>query len=216
MVESGTGTAIKVVLVDDHPVVRAGYRRLLELESDVRVVGEYGDVQSALSALEAPEDDAPDVVIVDLAMPQRNGLEMVKALRQRGLAPRILVFSMHDSSTVVAEALRLGAHGYVTKASAPDELIVAVRRVMQQSMPVLSSDLAVRRVLRASEEPPLTLKEVEVLRLLAAGQSVQAIGQALQLSPKTVSNYQTMLKAKLGAETAADLLRYARQRGFAV
>ncbi|CAD5367003.1 DNA-binding response regulator in two-component regulatory system wtih UhpB [Rubrivivax sp. A210] len=206
---------LRVMLVDDHPVVRAGYRRLLELESDLQVVAEHGDVDTALEALADLPAGGLQVVVVDLAMPRRSGLDLLREVGQRHPAIRVLVFSMHDNAAIVAEALRLGAAGFVTKGSAPEELVQCVRRVMAERAPVLSSDLAARHVLQQHrDEEPLTLKEMEVLRLLAAGDSVQAIAEALQLSPKTVSNYQTVLKHKLGAGTAIELLRHARERGY--
>lgn len=210
----------RVLLVDDHPVVRAGYRRLIELESDFVVVGECGDVDSALEALEAIEPVSPgrpNLLVVDLAMPRRSGLELVKEVRQRYRDMRTLVFSMHDNTAIVSEALRCGASGYVTKASAPEELIDALRRVSRQNMPVLSSDLASRHFLKPVEqEQPLSLKEIEVLRRLAAGDSLATIASSLQISPKTVSNYQTSLKTKLNVSTPVELMRYARDHGYVV
>lgn len=215
MVENVPGARLRVMLVDDHPVVRAGYRRLLELEPDFEVVGEYGGVDEALEALAASAEDPPHAVVIDLAMPRRGGLELVRELRQRHPGVRALVFSMHDTPAIVSEALRLGAAGFVTKGSPPEELVRSLRRAGAQTAPVLSSDLAARHVLRQeADADPLTLKEVEVLRLLAAGEPLQAIADALQLSSKTVSNYQTAIRHKLGASTAIELLRYARERGY--
>lgn len=208
--------SLKVLLVDDHPVVRAGYRRLLELDPAIAVVGEHSSADAALEALATtPESQRPNVVVVDLAMPGRSGLELLREVRERYPAVRVLVFSMHDNASIVAEALRVGAAGFVTKGSAPEELVHAVRHVTARHAPVLSTDLAQRHVLQVeAEREPLTLKEIEVLRMLAAGEPLQRIAEALQLSPKTVSNYQTTLKHKLGATTSMDLLRHARQRGI--
>ncbi len=215
MTGTAPGLRLRVMLVDDHPVVRAGYRRLLELEPDFEVVGEYGDVDAALEALAACADELPQAVVIDLAMPRRGGLELVRELRQRHPGVRALVFSMHDTPAIVSEALRLGAAGFVTKGSPPEELVRSLRCVGVQKAPVLSSDLAARHVLQQDADAErLTLKEIEVLRLLAAGEPLQAIAEALQLSSKTVSNYQTSIKHKLGASTPIELLRYARERGY--
>lgn len=209
---------LRVMLVDDHPVVRAGYRRLLELEPDFQVLEEHGDADSALAALAAiaaNRQPPPDVVVTDLTMPRRSGLELLRELRQSHPKLRVLIFSMHDNRAIVGEALRLGAAGFVSKGSAPEELVLSLRRVMLQTAPVLSSDLAARQVLQQPpEEERLTLKEIEILRLLAAGESLQAIAHTLQLNSKTVSNYQSLLKQKLGAGTAIELLRHARERGY--
>lgn len=205
---------LRVILVDDHPVVRAGYCRMLELEPDIRVVGEYGSVDAVLVAL-GDFDPPPDVVVVDLAMPQRNGMELIRELRTRAPQVRALVFSMHDSSSIVGEALRQGAAGFVTKQCAPEELVASLRRVMVETAPVLSGDLASRHVLQLEEQvEPLSAKEIAVLQRLAAGETLQAISAVLQLSPKTVSNYQTSLKHKLGATNAIELIRSARERGY--
>jgi two-component system, NarL family, response regulator FusR len=215
MSSSPSTSALRVMLVDDHPVVRSGYRRLLELEQDVCVVAEHGDVDAALASLCAPEAMLPEVVVVDLAMPRRSGLELVREVRERQLAVRVLIFSMHDNSAVVGEALRLGAAGFVTKSSAPEELVRCLRCVRHHRGPVLSSDLVVRRLQGGIvEDEPLTLKELEVLRRLALGEAVSVIAETMKLSPKTVSNYQTNLKHKLGASTAIELMRYARERGY--
>jgi DNA-binding NarL/FixJ family response regulator len=206
---------LRVMLVDDHPVVRAGYRRLLELEPDLRVVAEHGDVDSALQSIGQDPALDPHVIVVDLAMPRRNGLELVRELHRQRPSIRVLVFSMHDQPAIVAEALRGGAAGFVTKSCVPEELVRCVRRVMSERPPVMSSDLAGRKVLQQHrDEEPLSAREREVLRRLAAGDSLQAIGMALQISPKTVSNCQTALRQKLGALTPVELLRSARERGL--
>ena len=214
MADTPTASPVRVMLVDDHPVVRAGYRRLLEHEPGLQVVGEHGDVATALHALDAAPDAAPDVIVVDLAMPELGGLELVREVHARHPATRVLVFSMHDTPAIVAEALRLGAAGFVTKGSAPEQLVRCVGQVGEGRDCVLSSDLAERQMNeRQHAEEPLTAKEAAVLRLLAAGQSVPGIARTLGLSPKTVSNYQTMLRHKLGARTAIELLHCARARG---
>lgn len=210
-VETGT---IRVVLVDDHAVVREGYRRLLALEPDLQVVGEHADADSAFAALQqAPE--AVDVLVLDLSMPGRSGLDLLRRSTLRWPRLRVLVFSMHDAAAMVAQALRAGAAGFITKSSPPDELVQAVRRVARGEQ-VLSADV-VAAAAQAHEPPPhlaLSAREFDVLRFLLAGESVEQIAERLHLSGKTVANYQSMLRQKLGVGTAMELLQYGRQHGL--
>lgn len=204
------------MLVDDHAVVRAGYRRLLELEPDCEVVAEYAGADAALTALARTEGRGVDVLVLDLSMPGRGGLDLLRRASLRWPALPVLVFSMHDSAAMVTQALRAGAAGFVTKSSEPDELVQAVRRVAGGAVGVLSRDIAghAQREARAPHEA-LSVREFQVLLGLVAGEEVDAIAERLHLSPKTVSNYQTLVRQKLGVTTAVELLRYAQQHGLA-
>ena len=204
--------AIRVLLVDDHAVVREGYRRLLELEPDVAVVGECPDAESARALLE-DNGQAVDVLVLDLSMPGSGGLALLHHVTQTWPALRVLVFTMHDSPTMVEQALRAGAAGFITKSSAPDVLVDAVRRVAAGERPILSADVTQR----VARQPPLRLapREIEVLQLLVQGCSVEEISHRLQLSAKTVANYQTLVRQKLNASTAIELLRVAQRHGLA-
>jgi two-component system, NarL family, response regulator FusR len=209
---------IRVMLVDDHAVVRAGYRRLLEMESDLVVVAECADADAAYDALQRqPVSAGPlvDVVVLDLSMPGRSGLDLLRRLTLRWPSLRVLVFTMHDSAAMVSQCLRAGAAGFVTKSSQPEELVLAVRQVMGQGI-VLSDDVAavVRAVLEDAERPPhttLSPREFDVLRYLVDGLGVDEIAERLTLSAKTVANYQTMIRQKLGVGNAVELLRYVRE-----
>jgi DNA-binding NarL/FixJ family response regulator len=203
---------LQVMLVDDHAVVRAGYRRLLELEPDVVVCAECADGDEALATLQR-RGSAVDVMVLDLSMPGRSGLDLLRRVRQRWPALRVLVFSMHDSPAMVAQALRAGADGFITKSSEPALLVDALRRVGRGDTGVLSPDVAAAAQAPGAEPPHrvLSAREFEVLRGLVAGLSVEQIAARLHLSPKTVSNYQTRIRQCLGVNTAVELLRYASE-----
>jgi len=207
-----TGARIRVLLADDHAVVREGYRRLLELEPDMMVVAECADAETARAHLE-DSGQVADVLVLDLSMPGCGGLALLRHAAQTWPTLRVLVFTMHDSATMVAQALRAGAAGFITKSSAPDVLVDAVRRVAEGERPVLSADVAQQ----ATRPPtlPLAPREVEVLQLLVQGRSVEEVSRRLQLSAKTVANYQTLIRQKLGASNTIELLRVAQRYGLA-
>ncbi|HEX6720036.1 MAG TPA: response regulator transcription factor [Burkholderiaceae bacterium] len=202
---------MRVLLADDHAVVREGYRRLLELQPDVVVVGECADGEAVRATLDGGL--AVDVLVLDLSMPGCGGLAVLRHAREAWPDVAVLVFTMHDSATMVAQALGAGAAGFVTKSSAPHELVDAVRRVAGRERPVLSRDVAVSSVGNGARTP-LAPREFEVLQLLAQGCPVDEVGRRLGLSAKTVSNYQTSIRGKLGVSTGIDLLREAQRRGW--
>jgi len=201
---------IRVLLADDHPVVRSGYLRLLEQERDIRVIAEAATGEDAYAAFVA---DPPDVLATDLAMPGGGGLELIRRVLLRAPAARILVFSMYDSPPLVRRALEAGARGFLTKAAAPQSLVDAVR-ALQAGGRYLGADLAAsllqrdpaREVERLAE---LSLREFEIFRLLAQGHSPADCARALKLSAKTISNHQTIIKDKLGVTTSAALAHLA-------
>lgn len=204
---------LRVMLVDDHAVVRQGYRRLLETEDGVAVVGEHDAAESAYAALQRGDARAVDVLVLDLSMPGSGGLDLLRRLTARWPALGVLVFTMHDHPAMVAQALAAGARGYVTKTASPEELVRAVRCVAAGEREVLSAEVA-----RAAHAPTaraphmaLTPREFDVLRMLVEGLAVDAIAQRLHLSPKTVSNLQTQIRGKLGVASAVELLRYSQQ-----
>jgi DNA-binding NarL/FixJ family response regulator len=205
---------IRVLLADDHPVVRSGYQRLLEQAGDIQVIAEAGDGEAAYAAfVRAPAD----VLVTDLSMPGGGGLELIRRVLARQPQARVLVFSMHDSPQLVRRALEAGARGYLTKASAPDCLTDAVR-ALHAGHRYLSPDLPRSSLLRDSERQAdrlalLTAREFETFRLLAQGQSVSECAAELKLSAKTISNQQTVIKEKLGVSTSAALAHLAIQHG---
>ncbi len=201
------------MLVDDHAVVRAGYRRLLELEPDCLVSAECADGASAYALLLRRDAPPVDVVVLDLSMPGGSGFDLLRRIGMRWPLLRRLVFSMHDSPAMVAQALAAGADGFVTKSSPPEVLVDALRRVAAGAQRVLSPDIADAPAAPSALAPHQTLspREFQVLQGLLAGDSLDAIAMRLHLSTKTVSNHQTVIRQKLGVGTAVELLRHAQQ-----
>lgn len=206
---------IRLLLVDDHSVVRQGYRRLLEQQGNIVVAGEAA---TGALGLQLWRELQPDLAILDLALPDIGGLELLARIRQRDPQARLLAFSMHRDVLWAVQAIRAGALGYVTKSSPPEVLQHAVREVAG-GRSFVSPDLAaeVRAALREPDPPAtngLSPRELEVLRLLLAGTPVADIAAALFLSAKTVHNTHYQIKAKLGAANDFELVRLARRLGL--
>jgi DNA-binding NarL/FixJ family response regulator len=204
-----------LLLVDDHAVVREGYRRLLERRSDLRIVGEAGN---AADGYRLYKECGPDVAILDLSLPDMGGIELIKRLIQRDPQARILAFSMHRDPLFATQALRAGALGYVTKSSSPEILIQAVYQVAARQR-VLSPDIApdmALTLLDGAADPfrDLTPREFEVLRLVLDGHNAEEIGEALHISPKTAQNIHYQVKAKLGVRTDIELMRLALRQNL--
>lgn len=206
---------IRLLLVDDHAVVREGYRRLLESRPDLAIVGEAA---TAREAFEQYRLLTPDVVVLDLGLPDLGGVELIRRLMQRDAGVRILVFTMHREPIFATQALRAGALGYVTKSSLPEMLVGAVYQVAarrQVISPDIAPDLAFA-LLDQSSEPlaELSPREFEILRLLLDGCSPEDIGIRLSITPKTVQNCHYQIKAKLGVRTDIELTRVALKLGL--
>jgi DNA-binding NarL/FixJ family response regulator len=202
---------IRVVLADDHPIVRQGLAHLLSSTSDIVVVGEASTSAEALDAgLHVP----CDVMLLDLAMPGRGGFDVLHELRASRPSLRILVLSVYDEGQIAARALRAGAAGYFTKDAPGPVLLEAIRRVHAGKRAV-SPELAEQLIDQiessgaASAHERLSNRELDVLRRLAEGRTVSEIGADLSLSVKTISTYRTRLLDKLGARTTGELIRYA-------
>jgi DNA-binding NarL/FixJ family response regulator len=215
------GAVVRVMLVDDHAIVREGYRRLLALEPDLRVVAEYASADAACQALLDGAAGSVDVVVLDVSMPGRSGLEALRGLRELAKRPRVLVFTMHDSVAMADQAMRSGADGFVTKASEPSVLVSALRRVAAGETSVLSDDVAQAALAHGARPggqaaPALSPREFEVMQLLIDGLSIEQIGARLGLTSKTAANYQTLVRHKLGVATSIELLRVAERRGLVV
>jgi two-component system invasion response regulator UvrY len=208
-----SAAAIRVMLVDDHAVVRAGFRRLLEQQLNCQVVAEAADAERAYKLF---VEHKPDVVVLDLSMPGLSGMETIRRIIAREPAARILVFSMHEDAAVAERAIQLGARGYVTKSSAPEILAAAVAEVAAGKLalsPDITQSLALLK-LNGAENPlnALSAREFEIFRLLAGGYSVVAIAGLLSLSGKTVANYHSLIKQKLGIASDVELVLLAQRQ----
>ena len=208
---------MRVVLCDDHAIVRAGIRALLEREADLAIVGE---ASSGLEAVELAQALQPDAMLLDLSMPGGNGLDAIARIRSLAPRCRILVLSMHVAPEFVRPALRAGAHGSLVKGSGLGDLLRAVRTVAQGGQ-YLGGDVAAivaEDVIAADEREDdldrLTPREREVLQLVAEGQTNRLIALRLGLSPKTVDSHRTNLMRKLGLHDAQGLTRFAVRRGL--
>ncbi|MDA3914026.1 response regulator transcription factor [Oleiagrimonas sp.] len=204
----------RIVLVDDHAIVREGFKSLIEMESDIEVSAEC---RNADEAVEAVAQIAPDLVALDLSLPDASGLPLVEHLISISPNTRVVVLSMHESEPYVSEALRRGASGYVTKGAAPEELVAGLRAVMAGKQ-FISSDIARRRAIRPSKELDplhrLTAREREVFLLLAEGKTPKQTAAALGIGQKTVYIHRANLMGKLGAGSELDLYRLAIERGY--
>ena len=205
---------VTVLLVDDHAVVREGYRRLLERHGDIAVIGEAADAATAHALFSCLN---PQIVVMDITLPGTSGIEAMRRMLIYKPETRVLIFSMHEDVIFARRALQAGAHGYVTKASAPNVLVEAVHSVAGGKK-YLSADIAHKLALRDftadASADGLSAREFEVLRQLAQGKSVKEIAQSMGLNPKTISNHQSAIKQKLGADTAIQLFKKAAQMGL--
>ena len=205
---------LRVVLVDDHAVVRAGYKRYLELDQHIQVTGEADSGESAYALLATQE---VDVLVMDLSMPGQGGMESIQRILQRYPEQKILVFTMHENPALALQALRAGARGYLTKSMPPERIVEAIHQVMRGETPVSGEVAAALAELEQEAAPHLKLapREFEIFRLLASGLSVEEIGQRLHLGNKTIANYQTSIRQKLGVHSAIELHQFALRHGLA-
>jgi DNA-binding NarL/FixJ family response regulator len=208
---------VTVLLVDDHAVVREGYRRLLERDAKIQVVGE---ASNAMQAYERALSLDPEVIVMDIALPGVSGIEAMRRILARRPQQCVLMFSMHDDAIFPSRALEAGARGYVSKASAPEVLVDAISAVARGER-YLSADVHKVMAHHASTEAKsilstLTAREFEVLSLLARGDTVRRIGEKLGLSEKTVANHQSAIRDKLGARNGVQLVRIAVELGLSV
>jgi two-component system invasion response regulator UvrY len=210
--KSGNTRRTRVMLVDDHAIVRSGFRRLLDHYPEIEVVAE---ADTAEQAYQNYVKQAPDVTVLDISMPGTGGLEILRRLHVRAPTVRVVVFSMHDDAGLAERAIRVGARGYVTKSSAPEVLAKAVLAVASGQI-FLSADIAhaIAIFKLSGKDDPLkllTAREFEVFQQLVAGRTVAAIAAELNLSSKTISNCHTVIRQKLGAETDVQLVKIARK-----
>jgi DNA-binding NarL/FixJ family response regulator len=207
---------IRILIVDDHAVVRLGLRLLLEREADFEIVGEAGTADEGVRAARL---EKPDLVLLDVVMPGRSGLEAAAEIRDAAKGARLLILSMQDDPTYVREAFAAGASGYLLKEAADTELVAAIREVASGGRyvhPTLGARLAQAEVdaARRAAEDPLSDREREVLRLLALGHTNQEIAKQLFISVRTAETHRAHIMQKLGLGTRAELVRYAIANGL--
>jgi two-component system invasion response regulator UvrY len=202
---------IRVLIADDHPVVRRGLRRILEDEAGMEVMGE---AQNAQETLDLASDKECDVLVLDIEMPGRSGLDVLKELKKRRPKLPVLVLSIHPEEQFAVRVLRAGAVGYLTKESAPEELIKAIKAVLGGRKYISASvaeELADELERPAGKAPheALSDREFEVLEMIASGMTVSQIAKKLSFSVKTISTYRARVLAKMGMKTNAELTHYA-------
>jgi len=216
---------IRVLIVDDHAILRDGIRSLLERQDDIQVVGEAANGRDALALV---GNLRPDIVLMDVAMPEMNGLEATQLIKASYPQVRVLILTQHDDVAYVDPLLRAGASGYVLKRSGGREVLAAIRQVYEQG--VFLEPLVARRVIenyagvegkhrmaengRQAANNRLTDRERQILQLIADGKTNKEIAHLLGISPKTVSVHRTNLASKLGVHSSVDLVRYATQNGL--
>jgi two-component system, NarL family, invasion response regulator UvrY len=199
---------MKILLVDDHAVVRAGVRRLLATEFDVSVL----EAESSQEAIDLCRRERPDLIVLDLNLTGSSGLELLRRLVQFDETAKILVLSMHSEPIYAARALQVGARGYVSKSAGADEFVDAVRQVSKGGHYVereIAAELAVGKFSKEDPLEQLTTREIDVLRLLGEGKSYAQIASALGVSYKTVANSSSLIKQKLAVETTGDLIKFS-------
>ena len=207
----------KVLLVDDHKIVREGLRALLEAESDFEVVGEAGDGREANDLVSKCR---PDVVVMDISMPGLDGVEAARRIRAREPDVKVVALSVHGEKQFVSGMLRAGASGYLLKTEAADDLVQAIRTVLAGgryvSPRLVDSNVEnyVQQLIEEGEQPVLTSREREVLRLISEGKTNRQIADELYLSEKTVDNHRQHIMAKLDLHNTAELTRYAIKEGI--
>lgn len=210
-------TAMKVLIADDHAVVRRGLKQIISEEPDFELAGEAKNGQEVLELLER---NGCDVLVLDITMPDKNGLTVLQEVKVLRPKLPVLIMSMHPEDQFAIRALRLGASGYLTKESAPEELVGALKKVISGGKYIsatlaeqLVAEVGATEIVRPSPER-LSDREFQVLRQIALGRTLSQIAEALNLSVKTVSTYRARLLLKMKMKTNAELVRYAVQHGL--
>ncbi len=206
---------IRILLVDDHAVVREGYKMLLQEHSDLEVIAEADNGETACLLY---RQEKPDLVIMDISLPGISGIEAVRRIVSRDENARIVIFSFHEDMIFVEQALQVGALGYITKNSEPDILIQAVRTIAEGGIfldPQIAQKLAYQKSRGVSSGlEALSPREFEITRLMAEGLGIHEIADQLSLNYKTVANYNTQIKRKLKVSSVADITRLAIRHGL--
>jgi DNA-binding NarL/FixJ family response regulator len=206
--------AINVIIADDHAIVRAGLRTLITSEKDLELIGE---ATGGLEAIEKVEQFSPDVLVLDISMPDKDGIEVIRTLKKEGKTCAILVLTVHEDDALLREVIRLGAAGYILKHAAESELISAIRSVFRGELYIhpkmirsLLQPEPSATVPEQSNLEKLTSREEEVLKLIVQGYTNKQVADELSISIRTVEGHRANLTEKLGIRSRVDLLRYAR------
>jgi DNA-binding NarL/FixJ family response regulator len=216
MNQSSATMKSRVLVVDDHPIVRQGLTLLINRESDLTVCGEASDAHTAMQSLTATQ---PDILVVDISLNGPDGLDLLKNVRSRHPDLPVLILSMHDESIYAERALRAGAQGYIMKQEATEKVLVALRRILSREIYVserIANRMLHRYIGNPSASKPssiadLTDRELEVFRLIGEGHSTRQIAEELHISVKTVESYQSHIKEKLSLRSARELVQHAIQ-----
>jgi DNA-binding NarL/FixJ family response regulator len=216
MNQSSATIKSRVLVVDDHPIVRQGLTLLINRESDLTVCGEAEDAHTAMQSLTSTR---PDILVVDISLNGPDGLDLLKNVRSRHPELPVLILSMHDESIYAERALRAGAQGYIMKQEATEKVLVALRRILSREIYVserIANRMLHRYIGNPSASKPssiadLTDRELEVFRLIGEGHSTRQIAEELHISVKTVESYQSHIKEKLSLRSARELVQHAIQ-----
>lgn len=206
---------IKIILVDDHAVVRAGVRRMLEQQAKYEVIAE---LTTGEEAYQAYGNLQPDILVIDVSMQGMGGLESARRILIKDPLAKIVIFSMHENPAFASQAMKSGAKAYVAKTGGPDELLMAIQQVLRGGTylsPIIAQKVAMQSLV--GDESPiqqLSVREFEVFRLLAEGKNTEEISVVLSISQKTAANYYTLIKQKIGATSPLDLIRIAMRHGI--
>lgn len=214
---------IRILIVDDHGVMRAGIRAIVEKQQDMEVVGEACDGEESVSMV---HELIPDIVIMDIGLPRMSGIEAIKKIRETSHKTRVVAFTMHDEKAFVCAVMAAGGSGYVTKSAQGDELISAIRAVFHgrshitaslssdEIHSILGKDPNEKSSARSNQPKKLSVREQQVLEMLAQGYTNQEIGKALKLSIGTIGVYRFHISEKLGLQTRAEIFRYSLELGL--
>lgn len=210
---------IRVIITDDHPIVRQGIRQILEDDRDQRF-GVIDEASDSSDLLEKLLHGVYDVILLDISLPGRSGLDILPDIRKRSPGSRVIMLSMYPEEQYAVRALKTGASGYMTKSSAPEELISAVIKVSNGEKYITAgiAEIITHNFFYGAGEQPqelLSARELEVIKLLAAGHKLNGIAELLMLSPKTVSTYRSRILEKLNLKTTAEIIRYALSNNLA-
>ena len=210
---------IRVIITDDHPIVRQGIRQILEDDRDQRF-GVIDEASDSSGLLEKVLHNVYDVILLDISLPGRSGLDILPDLKKRSPGSKVIILSMYPEEQYALKAVKTGASGYLTKASAPEELISAVIKVSNGERYITSglAEIITNSFLDGSGGNPhdiLSARELEVIKLLAAGNKLNGIAELLAVSPKTISTYRSRILEKLSLKTTAEIIRYALNNNLA-